>query len=106
MRRLSELSTIIQTLQELQRMHSLNLELLEQLDVVCQWIIENKLPIPNKEKLNSLLLKAQTLLQELYFEKTPTLLHMKLSDENLQGDKSDKEFTEPKNETFTSLFDG
>ena len=87
-------------------MHSLNLELLEQLDVVCQWIIENKLPIPNKEKLNSLLLKAQTLLQELYFEKTPTLLHMKLSDENLQGDKSDKEFTEPKNETFTSLFDG
>ena len=84
-------------------MHSLNIELLEQLDVVCRWIVESKLPIPNKEKLNSLLLKAQTLLRELYFEKTPTLLHKESPDESLQGDKSDEEFTEPETTRFNSF---
>jgi hypothetical protein len=80
---LSELSTIIETLQELQRMHQLNLELLEQLDIVFKWIAETDIPIPNKEKLATLLYKTKALLKELYAPSTFKILqYRKLSDDS------------------------
>jgi hypothetical protein len=93
---MSELSTIVQSLQELQRMHQLNLELLEQLGIVCEWILANNIPVPNREKFNSLLRKTHALAQELYLSSPKTIQYRKISDESLQGDKSDKEFTEPR----------
>ncbi len=58
-------SDTIQTMQELQRMHQLNIELLEQLNVTCSFILEHKVEIPNKDTLISLMSKAWTLLDEI-----------------------------------------
>jgi hypothetical protein len=92
---LSELSTIIKTLQELERMHQLNLELLEQYGVLCNWILETNVPIPNKEKLSSLLGKTQTLLKELYASDSPKFLQYQTSrrkvteaDDRRQGNRT------------------
>jgi len=79
------LDEVISTLQELRRMHQLNFELLEQLNVACSYLLENRITIPNQEKLASLLSKATSLLEEI---RNP------LSDEFLQRKKSDKDFTE------------
>ncbi len=81
------LGEIINTLQELRRMHQLNFELLEELNVACAYLLENHASLPNQEKLASLLSKAMTLLKEINTEP--------LSDEFLQRKKSDKDFTEP-----------
>ena len=80
---MSELAKIIETLQELERMHQLNLELLEQLDVVFQWIIKNDVLVPNREKLRSLLTKTHALIKELYSSSPQIILYRKLSDEFL-----------------------
>jgi hypothetical protein len=74
-------------LMQLDRMHQLNLELLEQLDITCRWLAENITEIPNIDKMRSLLAKTNTLLTEIY-SKNP-------SDEFLQGDESDDKLTEP-----------
>ena len=93
---LSELTTVIETLQELQRMHQLNLELLEQLDIVFKWIVETDMPIPNREKLSSLLHKTETLIKELYLPNaTKYLQYRMLSDESKQPRKPDDKVTEP-----------
>lgn len=81
------LTEIISTLQELKRMHQLNYELLEQLNVACGYFLENHIRMPNEEKLASLLTKATTLLEDMN-SKPP-------SDGFLQHKKSDKDFTEP-----------
>ena len=77
----------IDTLKELKRMHQLVLELLEQLDVTCGWLLENKIPIPNRDTIYSLLVKTKTLLDEIHSKTS--------SDEFLQPKKSDKDLTEP-----------
>ena len=93
---LSELSVVVETLQELQRMHQLNLELMEQLDVVFRWIINNDLDIPNKEKIVSLLNKTKALTKELYSTNTTKTLHYhKLADEKKQHFRTDEEVPEP-----------
>jgi hypothetical protein len=56
----------IETLKELKRMHQLNLELLEQLNVTCQWIIDNNIQVSDEEHMSSLLNKSLTLLNEIY----------------------------------------
>ena len=81
------LTEIIDTLLELKRLHQINLELFEQLDVICGWLQDNKIQVPNEEHFLSLLIKARTLLNEVY-ARTP-------SDGFLQRKKSDKDFTEP-----------
>jgi len=53
-------------LNELTRMQQLNLEILEQLEATCKWILEKKVWIPNRDTLISLLRKANTLLDEIY----------------------------------------
>ena len=76
----------------LKRMYQLNLELLEQLNVTCGWLLKNKINVPNKQSLVSLLIKSRTLLEEIY-----------TSDEFLQTKRTDEDFTEPKSITFLYL---
>jgi hypothetical protein len=56
---------LAETMQELQRMHQLNLELLEQLDVACSFLLQNQVKIPNKSTFKSLLRKAWALMDEI-----------------------------------------
>ena len=92
---LSELSKIIDALQELERMHQLNLELLEQLDVVFEWIIKSDMPIPNGEKLSALFTKTEALLKELYFSSSRTLAYRKLADEKKHLFRTDEDVPVP-----------
>ena len=48
-----------------------------------------------RQQLSEVVNKAQTLIEELTEDKPQFIKRLKPSDENLQGDKSDKEFTEP-----------
>lgn len=82
---------IIDTLIELKRMHQLNFELLEQLNVTCQWIIANNFPIPDKEHMSSLLNKSFTLLNEIQASTPKTLQYQKLTDEKKQHFRTDEE---------------
>lgn len=87
------------TLGELIRMHELNLELLETLQVTMLWLREytkkQGIPLPNMTTFDSLVNKAQALLEELR-EDTPLFpKHRKLSDEFSQKKASDEDFTEP-----------
>jgi len=86
------LGEIIETLKELRRMHQLNFELLDQLNVACGWVLENHIDLPNKEKLASLLSKGTTLLEEINTESA--------SDEWKHVRKSDDKVPEP----FFGLF--
>ena len=89
------LGEIIETLKELKRMHQLNFELLDQLNVACDCLLENHIDLPNKERLASLLSKGTTLLEEIN-AKLP-------SDGFLQRRKSDKDFTAPYFDRFLFL---
>jgi hypothetical protein len=92
---LSELSVIIETLQELERIYQLNLEVLEQLNIICGWILKNDVAIPNKDKLDSMFLKTQALLKELYFSSPKTLHYRKLTDEKKQHFRTDEDVPVP-----------
>lgn len=76
---MSELPIVIEKLQQLERMHQLNLELLEQLAIASEWIIANELLVPNIDKFRSLLTKTNALLKELYStQPEKTLIYRKL----------------------------
>jgi nitrous oxide reductase len=89
------MTEIIDTLSELKRMHQLNFELLEQLSVSCNWLMEHKVPIPNAEKICSLLNKAKALANEIQAETPKILQYRMLSDESKQPHKPDDKVTEP-----------
>ena len=74
------LSETIDVLQEMKRMHQLNLELLEQLDVTCGYLLDNGVQVPNEEHFLSLLTKAKALLSEIQAETPKTLQYQKLAD--------------------------
>lgn len=76
-------------------MHQLNLELLEQLNVACGWILDNRITIPNSEHIASLLVKAKALLKEVQAEEPRALQYQKLADEKKQHFRTDGEVTEP-----------
>ncbi len=59
------LSNTIDILQELQRMHQLNIELLETLAIACSHITKNHVDVPNESTFISLLGKAWALLDEI-----------------------------------------
>jgi dsDNA-specific endonuclease/ATPase MutS2 len=88
------LTEIAEILTELERMHQLNYELLEQLNVVFRYIRENNIPIPHKEKLASLLSKAMTLLAEIQTKSPKCINYPSIADENLQRKRTDGDFTE------------
>ena len=93
---LSNLSAIIRALNELQRMHQLNLELLEQYEILCRWITETNLPIPNSEKLRSLLSKTHALLEELYQSNATKYIQYSSSRRKVTDSRTDEEGTEPR----------
>lgn len=87
---------IIDSLAELKRLHQLNFELFKQLNVVAQWILDNHIPIPNKELLCSLLDKSLTLQSEIQAKTPKTLQYQTLANEKKQGNETEEEGTVPK----------
>ena len=88
------LTEIIDTLAELKRMHQLNFELLEQLDVTCGYLLDNKVQVPNEELFLSLLIKCRSLLNEIEAGK-PKILQYSAIRRKVTEKKSDEEVTEP-----------
>jgi len=76
-------------------LHQLNFELLEQLNVICQWLLDNHIPIPNEEHLSSLFKRSLTLLTEMQADTPEILQYQKLTDEKKQSHRTDEEETEP-----------
>lgn len=93
---------VIDTLNELKRLHQLNFELLEQLNVVCQGILDDHICVPNEEKMRSLLGKSLMLLNEIRTDAPAVLLlqYKKLTDEKKQHFTADEEETAPKRAKF------
>jgi hypothetical protein len=86
------------TINEIINMHQLSLELLEQLDLTCGWLIDNDIQMPNREKFDLLLQKARNLLDEVC--SSPSIFR----DQKITGDgfshghakrRGDDKFTEP-----------
>jgi hypothetical protein len=71
---LDSLTEVIDSLSELKRMYQLNVELLEQLAVTCEWLKKSGVHIPNEDTFNSLLNKTTTLLDEIQADSPKTLL--------------------------------
>jgi hypothetical protein len=88
-------TSIIDTLTELQRMHQLNLELLEQLHVATDWLLSHNIPLPNAETLYSLFQKSKSLLVEIQADSPKTLIYQKLSDDWKHPNKSDDKVPVP-----------
>ena len=86
---------IIDTLKELKRMHQLNYELLEQLNIACGFLRKNHISLPNEEKIVILLSKAMSLLAEIQ-AKTPIMLqYQKIGRRKVTDYRADGEVTEP-----------
>jgi hypothetical protein len=92
---LTTLHEVIETLQELERMHQLNYELLEQLSVTCRWMTENKIQSPNILTLCSLLSRVDSLLAEMKANSPKTIIYQKLSDGRKHSEESNGEVTVP-----------
>jgi hypothetical protein len=92
---LSNISTVIETLQQLERLHQLNLELLEQLNVVFDYLLNNHVPLPNPQLIYSLLTRAKSILAEIQADEPKILMYSKLADEKKQPYRTDEEGTEP-----------
>lgn len=74
------LQEVIDTLQELKRMHQLNMEVLEHLAVTCEFLVSNHVEVPNSSTLASLLAKTMTLLDEIQSSEPNVLQYQKLAD--------------------------
>jgi hypothetical protein len=88
---------VVDTLNELKRLHQLNFELMEQLNIVCQWILDNHISIPNEGKMRSLLGKSLTLLNEICTD-APNVLILrcqKLADEKKHPNGTDEDVPVP-----------
>ena len=59
-------------------MYQLNFELLEQLEVTCQYIVDSGVQFPNREKMRSLLGKTLALYNEMNSRK-PNFLQYSVS---------------------------
>ena len=92
------LQQTINTLTQLKRMHQLTYELLEELNVTSQWILDNKINIPNENQLRSLLGKSLTLLTEIQADE-PIILQYNINRRKVtdfrEDNKTDEEVTEP-----------
>jgi len=77
-------------------MSQLNMELLEQLAVTCEWLRNSGVKLPNQSSFDSLLNKTMALLDEIQADEPKILQYKKLSDEFSHKKISDGNFTEPK----------
>ena len=89
------LSEVIDTLQELKRMHQLNMELLEQFSVTCGYLLKSGVQIPNARTFASLLNKAMFLLEEIKADE-PTIIQYTNSRRKVTPFKTDEEVPEPR----------
>jgi hypothetical protein len=92
---LTGLSEVVDTLQELQRLHQLNVELLEQLDVTCTWLIDNHIKMPNESTFYSLLSKTKAILEEIHDKETKTLQYTIINRRKVTVSKTDEEVPVP-----------
>ena len=97
--RLSDLEIVIEKYQELQRLHQLNAELLEQLNVTCSYFVEAGIPFPNFDVLYSLFRRSKALLNEIQAG-TPKMVQYKALQQTksnrIYGDEeTDGDVTEP-----------
>jgi hypothetical protein len=101
------LSEVYQTLGELICMHQLNQELLETLSVTMQWIRgyaeKHSISLPDDSTCNSLINKAEALIEEITTDMPLFLKHHKPSDEFSQRKPSDEDYTEPTKTIFLSI---
>jgi len=88
------LTGIIDSLSELKRMYQLNLELLEQLAVTCEWLQKSGIHFPNETAFFSLLNKTTTLLNEIQGSE-PKILHFSPIRRKVTDEKTDEEVPEP-----------
>jgi hypothetical protein len=86
---------IIDNLTELKRMYQLNLELLEQLAVTCDWLHKSGVHLPNESVFFSLLNKTTTLLDEIQADTPKTLQYKKLTDKKKHPIRTDEDVPEP-----------
>ena len=96
------LSETIETLQELKRMHQLNIELLEQLAVACSFLSKNHVEIPNGETFVSLLEKAMTLLDEIQADEPKIMQYTMSNRRKVTAFKTDEDVPEP----FLAVYKG
>ena len=93
------LEAVTKTLNELQRLHELNVELLEQLDVACAWLIDNHVQVPNESVFYSLLFKSKALLEEMQTDEPAIIQYSCISRRKVTalGEKhgTDEEVPEP-----------
>ena len=84
--------------EELLRMHQLNVELLEHLELSLFWIDDfskkHELPIPNREKFSCLIKKASILIEEITKPKMSLTNQKTFIRRNFTSRKSDNNFTE------------
>ena len=91
----NNLNETIETLAELKRMHQLNMELLEQLAVACDFLKKSGVPLPNASTFVSLLSKAVSLLNEIQADEPKMMQYQKLADEKKHLLRTDEDETEP-----------
>jgi hypothetical protein len=98
------LTEIIPTLQQLKRMHQLNLELLEQINVSCGWILDNQIAVPNQEQITSLPAKSEALINEIQAETPKILQYQRLSDDGYHEPSNRRKVTRtPRDLRFSNL---
>ena len=84
-------------MEQLMRLRNLNVELMEtlvqSLSYIRRYAVRNNLPLPTEDKFIYLLRRVYNLLEEIN-EEIALPKALMLSDDFLQGDESDEDFTE------------
>ena len=77
-------------------MQQLNFELIEYFGVWLEWIRENNIPIPDKEKFYSMVSKTRSLIHEIYSAST----NQKINRRKVTPSGTDEDETEPYSPLF------
>lgn len=103
---MTKLQEVIDTYQELQRMHKLNIEMLEQLAVACDYLVTNQIQLPNASTFASLLSKAMVLMDEIQADE-PKILQYTTNRRKFtapfHGNKTDEDVTEPNASAYKGM---
>ncbi len=81
-------------------MHQLNLELLEQLNVACNYLLSNNVLVPNRNTFASLLRKAWALMDEIKADEPKIIQYTKLTDEKKHLFRTDEDVPVPNISSF------
>ena len=95
------LTELREVITEAQMMHQLNLELIEELDITCKWLLETRIEFPNREKFVSMLNKIDALLNEIYStHKMQYYYKVESADEKKQHSRTDGDVPVPLKAVF------